>query len=91
MNLFHRIDDAQAIVRAKGGVFKQAELYSRGDRLYVKHGGGFVRVEGRNGNTDTWGTSSPSITVLELPTLLDVNLGGKWGVPTIKNTVRAVA
>jgi hypothetical protein len=35
MNLFHRIDDAQAIVRAKGGVFKQAELYRRADRIYA--------------------------------------------------------
>jgi hypothetical protein len=65
MNLFHRIDDAQAIVRAKGGVFKQAELYRRADRIYVKHGGGFVRVlEPFNGS---WGTSSPHISVIEMP------------------------
>jgi hypothetical protein len=83
MDLFHRIDDAQAIVRAKGGVFKQAELYRRSDRLYVKSGGGFLRIEGSTGNGG-WGTSSPSVTVLELPTLADVELGGKWAVPTVK-------
>jgi hypothetical protein len=83
MNLFHRIDDAQAIVRSKGGVFKQAELYSRGDRLYVKHGGGFVRVDGKVVSGNGWGTSSPAVTVLELPTLADVEFADKWGHPRI--------
>jgi hypothetical protein len=78
MNLFHRIDDAQAIVRAKGGVYKQAELYHRGDRVYVKHASGFVRVEGATGNGDgSFGTSSPSLTVLELPDDIGLVMGAR--------------
>lgn len=90
MNLFHRIDDAQAIVRTKTGVFKQTELYSRGDRLYVKHAGGFARIDGHNSNGESWGTSSPSLSVIDLPDLLDVDFGGKWGVPIIKKSLQMV-
>lgn len=85
MDLFHRIDDAQAIVRAKGGVFKQAELYRRSDRLFVKNGGGFVRIEGASGSGTGWGTSSPSLTVLDLPQDAGIEFGtGKWNIPTVK-------
>lgn len=45
MDLFHRIDDAEAIIRVKGGVFKQTEVYRR---------------------SDTWGTSSPNVTVVDI-------------------------
>jgi hypothetical protein len=84
MNLFHRIDDAHAIIRAKGGVFKQAELYRRADRLYVKNGGGFLRIESRS-NGLHWDTSSPSVNVVDLPELLDVDMGrSNWSVPTVK-------
>lgn len=64
MDLFHRIDDAQAIMRVKGGVFKQAELYRRGGTVYVKAAGGFVRVCAKFG--DTWGTSNPGVNVLDM-------------------------
>lgn len=64
MDLFHRIDDAEAIVRLKGGVFKQAELYRRRDRIYVKHGAGYVRLCAKLG--DTWGTSAPSVNVIDI-------------------------
>lgn len=64
MDLFHRIDDAQAIVRAKGGVFKQAEVYRRRDRLYIKHGSGFIRITTKFG--ETWGTSAPNVNVVDI-------------------------
>jgi hypothetical protein len=64
VDLFHRIDDAEAIVRLKGGVYKQTELYRRGDRIFVKHGSGFVRVTALFG--DVWGTSAPGVNVLEM-------------------------
>jgi hypothetical protein len=82
MNLFHRIDDAQAIIRAKGGVFKQVELYRRNDRLYVKNGGGFLRIEGSN--SMGWDTSSPSVSVLQLPDDIGIDFGAKWATPTLK-------
>jgi len=66
MQLFHRIDDAECIIRAKGGVFKQAELYRRGDRVFVKAAGGFVRICAQFG--DTWGTSNPGVNVIDMPT-----------------------
>lgn len=65
MDLFHRIDDAECIIRAKGGVFKQAELYRRGDRVFVKASGGYVRIVAKFG--DTWGTSAPGINVIDMP------------------------
>ena len=65
MDLFHRIDDAECIVRAKGGVYKQAELYRRGDRVYVKAAGGYVRVCAKFG--ETWGTSNPGVNVIDMP------------------------
>lgn len=65
MQLFHRIDDAECIIRAKGGVFRQAELYRRGERVYVKAAGGFVRVCAQFG--ETWGTSNPGVNVVDMP------------------------
>lgn len=65
MDLFHRLDDAQCIVRVKGGTYKQAELYRRGRTLYAKSSGGFVRVCPKWG--DAWGTSNPSVTIIDMP------------------------
>lgn len=69
MDLFHRIDDAEAIVRIKGGIFKQTEVYRRGERIYVKHGSGFVRLCAHFG--ESYGTSSPSVNVIEITKGLD--------------------
>lgn len=65
MLLFHRIDDAECIIRARGGVFRQAELYRRGDRVFVKAAGGYVRIVAKFG--DTWGTSNPGTNVIDMP------------------------
>jgi hypothetical protein len=43
MNFFTIIPDAQAIIHS-GGVYRQAQLYLRGDRIYAKYGSGFVRL-----------------------------------------------
>jgi hypothetical protein len=72
MDLFHRIDDAEAIVRVKGGVFKQSEVFRRRDRIYVKHGSGFIRVTAKFG--DTWGTSAPGVNVLDISAASDLTL-----------------
>lgn len=65
MHLFHRIDDAEAVVRIKGGVFRQTEVFRRADKVYVKHGSGFVRLCGfRMG--EVWGTSSPNVNVVDI-------------------------
>ena len=64
MNLFHRILEAQAVVRTKSGVYAQRDLYRRGDELFVSQGGGFIRVERKLGTGDELGTSSPTTTVV---------------------------
>lgn len=60
MDLFHIIDDAEAVLRSRG-VYRQAKLYRRGRQLYAAWGGGFVRVLPRHG------TSSPNVSWVELP------------------------
>lgn len=42
--LFHAIEDKQAIIRNKKGVYRQVKLYHRDDQLYVGCAGGFVRL-----------------------------------------------
>lgn len=64
MELFHEIPDAQAIIRCGGGVYKQVKLYRRGGHTYVGARGGFVRIHTKFG--DTWPTSNPDITVLDM-------------------------
>lgn len=64
MQLFHEIPDAAAIVRQKGGVFKQAKVFHRNGRLYVGAAGGFVRICAKFG--DTWGTSAPNVSVVDI-------------------------
>lgn len=64
MDLFHKIDDGVAIVRLAKGVHKQVPLYRRADRVFIGHGGGFVRVCAPfNG---TFGTGNPNVSVLEM-------------------------
>lgn len=63
MNLFHKIDDAIAIVRLKGSVLKQTDMYARGDRVFIPHSGGFLRVTAEFGGE--FGTVNPDIKVLE--------------------------
>jgi hypothetical protein len=61
-NLFHIIPEAQAILLTKG-VFKQAKVYRRGNRIYAQWGSGFIRLGGRDA------TSCPGVSYesLDLP------------------------
>lgn len=63
MELFHVIDDGVAIIRS-GQIWKQTKLYKRGDTLFVPHGGGYIRVTNKFG--DTWGTSVPTVKAIAL-------------------------
>lgn len=58
------IEGARAWARAKGGTFKQLDVYRRGDRLFVRNGSGFVRLEARF--DERYPTSNPDLVVLEL-------------------------
>lgn len=63
MELFHAIEDAEAIIR-KGVVHKQVKLYQRGGTVYVQHAGGYVRITGKFGSE--YGTADPNLKVLDL-------------------------
>lgn len=43
MDRFHIIDDAAAILVAKG-VYRQVKVYQRGGALYAAYGAGFIRL-----------------------------------------------
>lgn len=62
MKMVSVIDGALAWVRV-GKVFKQLPVYERGDRLYVPHSGGYVRIESKWGNH--WPTHHPHVVVYE--------------------------
>lgn len=64
MELFHEIPDELAIIRLRGGVYKQTKLYRRGDMMFAGAAGGFVRILPKFG--DTWGTSHPNVTVIDM-------------------------
>lgn len=49
MQLFHVIDDAQAILHSKGQ-YRQVPMYHRGAKVYAKWGASFIRLLG-NGCT----------------------------------------
>ena len=63
MDLFHKIEGAVAIVRYKGGIMKQADMYARGDRVFIPHAGGYLRITAEFGGE--WGTVNPDIKILE--------------------------
>lgn len=65
MELFTVIEEAQAIIRTKGGVFKQTKLYHRTGKVYIGVGNGFIRVCNKFG--ETWGTTNPAVTVIDMP------------------------
>lgn len=54
MDRFHLIPEAAAILTSKG-VFRQVQLYRRGEGVYAKHGIGYIRLLPNSG------TSVPSI------------------------------
>lgn len=74
MDFFHKIDDANAIVRLPKGVYKQVAVYRRGKRIFVPHAGGFVRVVAKFG--DVWLTSHPDIKVEEIDASFVVSRDG---------------
>lgn len=63
MKLFNKIEGAVAIVRFKGGILKQTDMYARGDRIFIPHNGGYLRVNCEFGGE--YGTVNPDIKVLE--------------------------
>ncbi len=72
--LFHKIEGSVAIVRS-GIYHKQLELYARGDRVFVKLSGGFVRITANFGGE--YGTTEPKTKVLDFEAEGVVDVGGE--------------
>jgi len=64
MVTFEQIEGARALARSRG-VYREVNVYRRGEQLYVAHGKGFVRVITPKW-FDKWRTSHPKIEVLEM-------------------------
>lgn len=71
--MMHQIDDALAFVRLPRGVFKQVQLYARGNRVYVPHSGGYIRVCAHLGS-DGWVTSNPNVRILDFTQVPGLNM-----------------
>lgn len=76
MELFHIIDECQAIIRSRG-VFKQVPVFRRGTELYAQHGrGGFVKLAGNKG------TTAPKVSWLDMDGHEDIDpVGGRFKEP----------
>lgn len=44
MERFTLIEDAAVILLGKKGVYRQAKLYRRADKIYAAYGGGYIRL-----------------------------------------------
>lgn len=58
MDLFSVVEDAHVILYVRG-VYRQAKVYSRGDKVFANWGSGFVRL-----NRDK-STSVPSVRCID--------------------------
>jgi hypothetical protein len=63
MHLFHKIPEGQVILLASG-VYKQVDVYTRGEKVYAAHAGGFIRLCAKHG--DFGGTSKPKVSWLDI-------------------------
>lgn len=59
MDLFHVIEEGQAIVRSRG-VFRQVKIYRRADDVFAGYGGGFIKLLGMKS------TTSPNISWVDI-------------------------
>jgi hypothetical protein len=59
-----KIEGAKAFLRARNGVYREVDVYSRGEYKYIPYGKGFLRLVSKWDNQ--WLTSHPNVKVLEL-------------------------
>lgn len=60
----NKVNGARAFLRAKYGVYREVDVYRRGEHLYVPHGKGFLRI--MQMWAGKWATSHPQVDVIEL-------------------------
>jgi hypothetical protein len=85
-HLFHIIEDAHAILRAKNGTFRQVKVFRRGDELFAGYGAGFVRLYHKAG------TSAPAIFLdtLVLPDGMEAAADGYGRLALVERKVLRV-
>jgi hypothetical protein len=71
MQVFTVIDSNLALVRYPKGVFRQVQMYRRGDRVYLPHSGGYIEVRGLQPHDGSFATSHPDIKLLEFDNVDD--------------------
>lgn len=86
MDLFTVIDDAIAIARFPKGVLKQVKMYARGRRVFIAHGGGYIRLTSMFDGV--YGTSNPDVKVVEFEA---DGVDRTTGEPTFRPAPKAVA
>lgn len=64
MESFKPIPDGRAIIRMKGGLLKEVNLFSRGGRVFIPMLGGYIRICARLG--DEWLTADSRAKVIDI-------------------------
>lgn len=83
MDFINRIDNAFAWMKS-GGIYRQVDLYHRGETLFAKWGGGYVRL------SVSGSTSVPKVTWMEIDPGDVANIDARDGhIPVYKGNRRA--
>lgn len=64
MEGFKQIPDGRAILRIKGGLQKEVNLFARGGKVFVPMRGGYLRICAKLG--DSWLTVDSSVSVIDI-------------------------
>lgn len=87
--LFHKIEGAAAVLFSKG-VYRQADVYQKGEELFVRWGSGFIGLRHSSFSpTSGFGTTLPHVNVLHIE---GVDIApGRFGAVTVTPEVKARA
>lgn len=64
MEGFKQIPGGRAIIRMKGGLLKEVNLFARGGRVFIPMRGGYIRICARLG--DEWLTAETNTKVIDI-------------------------
>lgn len=84
MTFVTRIEGGVTWVQGAKGVFRQTDLYHKGETVFIRHSSGFVRVGGKS--LEYHVTSHPDLKVLEMDVPSDA---GELVIEKFKLTYKA--
>jgi hypothetical protein len=64
MEGFKQIPGGRAIIRQKGGLLKEVNLFSRAGRVFIPLRGGYIRICAKLG--DSWLTAESNTSVIDI-------------------------